>query len=289
MIECPACGTAAAELADGCPSCGFAVARIDGFEAWAPELARSGEGEFFQPHKFQELAALEDESFWFQARNELILWALGRHFGAAADIAEIGCGTGYVLGAVERALPEARLLGTELFVNGLKFAARRCRKARLVQVDARRLPFRAQFDVVGIFDVLEHIEEDELVLAQIHKALVPGGGLLVTVPQHRWLWSAVDEAACHVRRYSAAELRDKVEAAGFELLRSTSFVSLLLPAMFAARFAARRKAGGADAELRINRSVNRLFRQVMAAEFALIRRGIDFALGGSRLLIARKT
>lgn len=288
MIRCPACGVVAQNFSRQCKSCDFSVQFVNGFEAWAPELAQSGDGAFFMPHKFQALAELEDSNFWFQARNELIVWAIKRFFPEPTQFAEIGCGTGFVLRALERAFPTTRLLGTELFVNGLAFAAQRCNNARLVQLDARRLPYVAEFDLMGIFDVLEHIAEDEKVLSEICNALKPGGGLVITVPQHQWLWSSVDEAACHVRRYSASEIEGKVEAAGFDILRSTSFVSLLLPAMYAARAASSRSAERAGAELRISAPVNRLFRIIMSAEFALVRRGVDFALGGSRLVIARK-
>ncbi len=263
--------------------------QIDGFEAWSPVLAKSGSGKFFDEMAFKKLAALEDANFWFQARNEVILWSLNQYFVTPEKYAEIGCGTGYVLKAVEQAYPETTIVGTELFVEGLKFAAQRCKRARLVQLDARAIPYRNQFDVVGIFDVLEHIEDDKVVLKQIEKSLVYGGGVLITVPQHQWLWSSVDEAACHVRRYSAKELAKKVEAAGFEIVRSTSFVSLLLPMMVAARFVSRNKpAADASAELSINEHLNWLFRKIMAVEFHLIKLGVNFTFGGSRLLIARK-
>jgi SAM-dependent methyltransferase len=289
LIKRPFCGSESENWARTCPVCGFTVHTIDGFEAWAPELARSASGDFFDPEKFKELAALEDANFWFQARNELILWALKQYFAKPARYAEIGCGTGYVLRAVEQALPDAEIVGTELFVEGLKFASQRCKRAKLVQLDARKIPWRNQFDVVGVFDVLEHIEDDKGVLGQIYDSLVRGGGVLITVPQHQWLWSPVDEAACHVRRYSAKELENKVRAAGFEILRSSSFVSLLLPMMVAARLASRKPASDAAAELRINKYFNWIFRKIMSVEFNLIGYGVNFTLGGSRLLIARKT
>src|SRR4030095_1631809 len=100
---------------------------------------------------------------------------------------------------------------------------------------ARRIPFRGEFDVIGAFDVLEHIKEDEEVLAQMYQATRPRGGVLLTVPQHSFLWSEVDDYSRHVRRYSASELKAKVKRAGFETLRTTSFVSLLLPVMFISR------------------------------------------------------
>ena len=74
--------------------------------------------------------------------------------------------------------------------------------------------------------------EDETVLRQVAKALRPGGRLLITVPQHQFLWSATDETAHHVRRYSCqSDLRAKTERAGFHVLRVSSFVSFLLPLM----------------------------------------------------------
>ena len=76
--------------------------------------------------------------------------------------------------------------------------------------------------------------------------------------------------------------------AGFEILRSTSFVSLLLPAMLAARLGSRKSAANTAAELRLNRHLNSMLRHIMAAEYGFIRRGVNFALGGSRLLVARK-
>ena len=103
---------------------------IEGFEAWAPELAESRSGEFYNLDSFKNLAALEDANFWFQARNELLLWALKHYFAKPAQYAEIGCGTGYVLRAVEHAFPETEIVGTELFVEELKFAALRCRRAK---------------------------------------------------------------------------------------------------------------------------------------------------------------
>lgn len=288
LIQCPSCDANGTDDLSVCTSCGFVATQIEGFEAWAPELASGSYGEFFDPEKFKQLATFENANFWFQARNKLILWALKNYFGSPTRFAEIGCGTGFVLDAVKKALPDSEVVGTELFVKGLKFAEQRCGQVKLVQLDARKIPFRQYFDVIGIFDVLEHIEEDTVVLAQIAKALLPGGGLLITVPQHKWLWSPVDEAACHVRRYSDSELQSKVVAAGFEIVHNTSFVSFLLPAMLCARLGPRRHLVDSVTELGLNKYLNWMFGCVMAAECLLIRCGVDFAVGGSRLLVARK-
>ncbi|MDE2346122.1 MAG: SAM-dependent methyltransferase, partial [Gammaproteobacteria bacterium] len=138
--------------------------------------------------------------------------------------------------------------------------------------------------------VIEHIEEDQRVLAEMHRAVRVGGGIILTVPQHKWLWSYADEYAHHRRRYQARELRIKVEQAGFCVLRMTSFVSLLLPLMYLSRLRNRKQRQGYDdtAELRVNGALNAIMGWVMDLERLLIRLGVRFPAGGSLLLVAKK-
>jgi SAM-dependent methyltransferase len=270
-----------------CPACGFAPLRIDGLPAFAPESAIADRG--FKPEVFAELALVEAESFWFQSRNRLIIWALRRYFPQMRCYLEIGCGTGFVLESVANAYPKAKLTGSEILSAGLPFAAKRVEHAELLQMDARWIPYQNEFEVIGAFDVLEHIKEDEDVLREIHQALVLGGGALFTVPQHPSLWSSADEYACHVRRYRVGELKDKLVQAGFQVEMETSFVSLLLPAMFAARLLKRDAPGQeSSAELRLPKVINGIFSLVMTIERCLIRIGVRFQFGGSVLLVVRK-
>jgi SAM-dependent methyltransferase len=287
IISCQKCAQLYSSASDSCPACGFAALEIEGRWAWAPELAFGGGG--FKAEYFNDLCALEAGNFWFRARNSLILWALQKYFPGFASFLEIGCGTGFVLSGVASEFPSATLYGSEIFNEGLGFAARRVKRATFMQMDARRIPYADEFDVIGAFDVLEHIAEDETVLAQLHRALKPGGGLLITVPQHPRLWSSADQFACHVRRYTASEIHSKVEQAGFEIVRSTSFVSLLLPAMLASRRRGR-DSGGFDPrdEFRIGRAANRALEEIMRIERLLIRMGVSFPVGGSRLIVTRR-
>lgn len=261
---------------------------IDGFPAYAPALARQGSG--YDPAAFERLAELEAGNFWFTGRNALITWAVRRHLDAPRAILEVGCGTGFVLGALRKAFPGARLTGSELFVVGLEVARARAPGAELVQMDARDIPFTGAFDVVGAFDVLEHIEEDQAVLDQIHQTLVPGGLAVVAVPQHRWLWSPADEHAHHVRRYTSEDLHRKLEDANFDVLMSTSYMTLLLPLMAFARLRDRRCVRAYDpfAELRVPGWTNRLLGAVFGLERILIRSGLRLPVGGSRLVVARR-
>lgn len=287
MILCPSCGANGTHAETGCSRCGFMPARVDGFLAWAPELAKHNDG--FPEGSFEGLARMEAGNFWFRARNAIVLWALRKYFPRFQSLLEVGCGTGFVLTGIARAFPQARMAGSEIYTAGLSFAAKRLPGVELFQMDARRLPYEREFDVVAAFDVIEHIKEDELVLQNLFRAIKPGGGCLITVPQHQWLWSPVDEAACHQRRYSARELHAKVEAAGFRIVRSTSFVTLLLPLMLISRLASRRSGqGGGSEELALNPVLDRVLEAVMRVEHFLIRFGLSLPVGGSRLVVLER-
>jgi len=263
------------------------VPLIEGFKAWALEFSHAGGG--FKEESFSHLAALEASNFWFRARNKLIAWALQEYFPGMGSFLEVGCGTGYVLSGVASNFPQARLVGSEIFVTGLSFAAARVPTAELVQMDARRIPYFEEFDVVAALDVIEHIAEDEQVLTQLFRATKPNGGTLISVPQHPWLWSKADDYACHERRYTSTELDRKIRAAGFQIERSTSFVSFLLPLMLASRLTARNtKDYNPRSEFEIPTAINSVLEHILNAERWFIRAGLDFPAGGSRFIVARK-
>jgi SAM-dependent methyltransferase len=249
-------------------------------------LAGSGGG--FEPAAFEQLVNLEPQSWWFRSRNRLIEHTIRAYFPAPSRILEIGCGTGFTLRALADAAPGAELTATELFDEGLAVARRRMPQVRLLNVDARDMPFHAEFDLVAAFDVLEHIDDDLKALRETFRVLVPGGGLIVTVPQHPWLWSATDEYARHERRYRRRELVERLTLAGFEIDRITSFVTALLPVMLASRLSRRSEQADPQAEFRIPRTLDRFFDAVASAEQRVIGLGISLPVGGSLLVVARK-
>lgn len=271
-----------------CPSCQSSPMLLQGFPAFALDLAEANDG--FEAGLFDELAPLEAKNFWFRSRNQLIVWALSKYFRGIDCFLEIGCGTGYVLSELESAFPELRLSGSEIFSNGLHYAKDRISRCDLLQMDARNIPFDEEFDVIGAFDVLEHIADDERVLTELYRAVKPGGGIILTVPQHQFLWSQADEHACHERRYSAKELKQKVQQAGFSVERVSSFVSLLLPLMMLSRLRQRNLNKEFDplAELKICGLTNWALGEVLDLERVLIRMGFSLPAGGSLLLVAYK-
>ena len=285
MKRCIACEARFESNDWTCPICRFRPTLRDEvfqFAVNAPDIG-------YKPEYFPRLAAIEQAHFWFRVRNELIQWALGKYFPDAKSFFEVGCGTGFVLEGIRERFPGTRLVGSEIFLDGLAFAKARLPGVEFYQMDARSIPFEDEFDVVGAFDVLEHLVEDNRALAQMFNAARPGGGLLVTVPQQRYLWSASDEHAMHQRRYSCAELRKKVETAGFQIQRITSFNSLLLPLMFWSRMQQKRDQEFQPwRELEISSTLNRILGSILKLERLLIEKGLSFPVGGSLLLVGRR-
>jgi len=292
---CPHCGAAEAigdaqpvwPVGWSCRACGHAIAGRDGLPLLSPELADQASG--MDLTLFEPLAQWEDGNFWFVPRNRLITALLGRYFPDAESVMEVGCGNGFVLSAIAGVKPWRRLVASELHPAGLATArARLGGRAEFVQMDARVIPASATFDVIGAFDVLEHIEDDAAVLASMHRALRAGGGILLSVPQHPWLWSATDEAACHVRRYARGELEQKVRAVGFRVLFSGSYTALLLPLMLASRRSGAAKADSLRREFELPRAANSVLRAVLQFEVTLTLAGVRFPAGGSRVVVAAK-
>lgn len=249
----------------------------------------------YDPAFFDQLARIEDQHFWFCARNRLIL-GLARRISSSLKpcnlVLEVGCGTGNVLRILETACPNSKLVGLELWLDGLRHARGRS-GAFLVQADIRDSPFGRQFDLVGMFDVLEHLADDQETLRLVHNALRSGGKLLLTVPAHQSLWSYFDEAARHCRRYSMDGIRRKLEDAGFEVEFLTQFMACIFPLVWAYRkLAGRRRTIStqqlAGEEFRLVPVVNRILTGLLHLEAVWICRGHSLPVGTSLVVVARK-
>jgi SAM-dependent methyltransferase len=299
--SCPHCGAPSAvqpsedlwPLDWRCVSCGQAPAQSGGFVLLAPALDQVNEG--IELENFELLARAEEQSFWFKSRNELIRWLVERYAPHAQRVLELGCGTGYSLTALRLALPAAKLAASELHSAGLVTArVRHGKDVELLQLDARDCHLSEALDLVGAFDVLEHIEDDGPVLAGIRQALKPGGLLIATVPQHPWMWSRADDVALHRRRYRRGELSTKARAAGLNPIYASSFTTLSFPMMLAARVLERLRprklslAELSEAQHHISRVSNGLLLGLARLEHLLRRAGMPLPFGGSQIVVAKR-
>lgn len=182
------------------------------------------------PNAYLEMAETESRHWWFCGRRQILTRVLSSlALAKTVRILEIGSGTGGNLamlaqfGAVSALEMDdtARTLAAQKTGGAFDIRAGHC---------PDQIPFTdKQFDLICLFDVLEHIPDDAATLAALPGLLAPGGQVVLTVPAYRWLWGAHDEYLHHQRRYSASELKKKITAAGFELETFTYFNTLLFP------------------------------------------------------------
>ena len=249
---------------------------------------------------FVRLAEIEDRHFWFAARSRVIASIMARATSGLPPgyrVLEAGCGIGTILRALEQTCRDGLVIGMDLFAEGLMHARRRS-SCPVVQGDVHALPFRPGFHAVGLFDVVEHLPNDDAVLRGLHRLLVPGGALVLSTPAHHCLWSHFDEAAHHYRRYEPAELRRKLIAAGYEVEYLTPCLATLFPLTWLwRRFAAmtaRRPGDGHRArdlalrELRVLPILNGCLRFLLDQELRLIAARRRLPFGTSLIAVCRK-
>ena len=243
----------------------------------------------YDPSVYQPLAKVEDHHFWFRARNRVIgamAAGVAGQLSPGYRVLEVGCGTGNVLRALTEACPGGTVIGMDLFADGLQFARARMPKALLVRGDALHPPFADRFEIVGMFDVLEHLEDDLAVLRALRLLITDGGSLIMTVPAGRALWSYFDEASRHVRRYEIDELKDKLTKTGFEVEFLSPYMGILYPVLWLGRrLAGGKHQPGVDAE-----KTRRLFDQELhvnpvagAALGAMLRLELPWLVGRRHL------
>lgn len=161
--------------------------------------------------------------------------------------------------------------------------------------EAAKLPFAdGSFDLVTCLDVVEHLDDDTAALREMRRVLRPGGHLLVTVPAHPFLWGDQDEVNLHKRRYVADQLRERLIASGYTVVRLSYMNAVLFPPIAAVRMLRRlerrlrpRLPVQSDFRYPAPGPVNFALGHVFGAEGPILRR-MDIPFGVSLFALAQK-
>jgi SAM-dependent methyltransferase len=181
-----------------------------------------------ETYTYQLMRELEEKHWWFVARRNILQSTLSTlQLPKSSNILEVGCGTGGNIAFL-------RKFGELICVESDNSAAKLARERNLVPILSGALPnempvFNRQFDLIVLFDVIEHIDDDGESLRVLCKLLNPGGRIVLTVPAFSYLWSQHDEENHHKRRYSRKSLSSLVLSNGLSLDYISYFNFWLFP------------------------------------------------------------
>jgi len=213
--------------------------------------------------------------------------------GSNVKFLEIGGGTG-ATSAFLKSQMGGNYTVSEVSLEAILNAKRRYPSNNYVQLDARNIPYQDKFNIIGMFDVIEHLEEERQVMEEINKALKKSGYVLISVPQYSWLWSNHDELSGHKRRYTRKQLNDLLAISGFEVIKITSYLAAAFPLMLIARlFRGRKKViqnnkFSEASGMEVSSLVNKFLGILTNLDAFLIKLGLSLPFGGSLIVVGKK-
>jgi len=232
----------------------------------------------------------EEKHFWFIARKEFILREIKPIINLKSKIIEIGAGTGNVSRYLKQNGYKNISVG-EMHLNGLKYAQNYGIK-NCYQFNLLNTPFESEFDVVCMFDVLEHIKDDGLALENVSTMLNKEGNIVLTVPSHKWLWNRDDTIAGHKIRYTKKDLIKKLENNGFEIVKAKYFFISIMPLLYLRTILNKDDGSLIDKnEFNIDISMNPMLSNILLFITRIenkINKFLPNLFGGSLFIIARK-
>lgn len=235
--------------------------------------------------RFDLLAQVESEHFWFVARRELLIGLLRQQIPQKVPLLlDLGCGPG--LNLMHWHEFSEQVLGVDQHI--VESSASQNDVPKIVKGDVIALPFCSESaDFTLLLDVLEHVD-DRKALAEAFRVLKPNGALLLSVPAHPWLWGARDTGADHLRRYSRRGLRETVEAAGFVVSAVHPYQFLLMPLVILSRFIGKVSSRSRDMEDSPSPMVNGIFKWINRIEVRASLSLMPMPTGSTYTLLARK-
>jgi SAM-dependent methyltransferase len=237
---------------------------------------------------------IEEDSFWFKHRNNCIINVV-KKYSPDKVFFDIGGGNGFVSKGFE-----ANGISTILVEPGIEgcLNAKKRGISNILCSTLQDASFKhSSIPSIGLFDVLEHINDDLTFLESINKFLIPGGFVYLTVPAHNILWSNEDPNAGHYRRYNLKRLKKLFNESGFKIEYSTYFFSILpIPIFLFRTIPSFLKLNKKSRDYNKNQKehtpkkglINNILNKIWSFELRKIQNGRKVPFGGSCLVVAKK-
>lgn len=240
----------------------------------------------YSPLLYEKIYQIEKTHFWFLARNKLIIKIIKKYLlnNSRMRFFEIGFGTGTVLEAIEN--NGYNVNGIDINKETLHYAKSRI-EGKLLVGTIFDFTTREKFDGVGVFDVLEHVENDMELLHRAFNLLDGGGYLFLTVPAKTCLWNKLDILSGHVRRYEIEDLKSKLEKVGFTIVFWNYWQFFIFPALYFWRKLSSREDNLDNYLSTPSWLINKILYLLFLIEAFFIFR-FKYPIGGSLIVCARK-
>ncbi len=230
----------------------------------------------------------ESNSFWFDHRFHCISTLLKRY--KVKSLLDIGGGNGQISHQLQERLKlECVLLepGTDAISNAQGKNIGGLINSSLYEAELEN----ESIEAIGMFDVLEHIENDHKFLAETNRILKSTGLIVLTVPAYQWLFSDFDREVGHFRRYSLSRLKTVLKTNGFEIEYGTYLFSLLPIPVYITRLVTRfsKKSAVKKNDHFVDRPLLRqLLKLILLPERWFVNKGVLIPFGSSCLIVAKK-
>ena len=223
------------------------------------------------PTAYCEMQEIEDSHWWFVARRQILSALIEQSCKPNLKILEVGCGTGGNLLMLSKL---GELKAFEMDPSALAMATKKEVKDVVLTLGKcpDQMPYPGErFDLIFLFDVLEHIKNDRATLMKLKNYLTPQGKIILTVPACQWLFGPHDQFLQHHRRYSRSALIRLIKDSGLKVQRTSYFNSILFPLILISRLFDRFIFSDRQIKaMKPSKTTNAVLRQIFAFERYLL-------------------
>ncbi len=245
---------------------------------------------------YQQFLDLERDHWWFRGRRTVYLGLLDTVLQPTkrGRLLDLGCGMGGFLSSLQD-------MGFDVFGADMDFESlQQCIDrgfTQCAQMDSYELPFADHsFDVVTMFDAIEHVEDDYRAMGEVARVLKPGGQVIISVPAYQFLYANNDRVAQHYRRYNRNMVNELFQRAGLKVARNTHanvfLFPLILPIvltikLFEAVFDRKHESLHSNLSFPMPKFMNQVLHRIFAAELWVTRKH-NWPFGHSIVAIAQR-